>query len=174
MNIQEEYTAGYFTIQSNTTNLQSLFSAFLNHGDSLASHVSGVECFEAIYASHEACRTQKLNTTTRGFQQQESTKTLLSIRVRPLLSPSGLGQPVRPPGSIKIRSDSTQIYCLQYEGSKTIASAAQIPSEQPAFSFDIVQGGHRRADLISKKSQFIQRILSAVPTHVTSQQSRGR
>jgi hypothetical protein len=63
---------------------------------------------------------------------------------------------------------------LQYEGSKTISSASQIPSEQAAFTFNIIHGSCSQVDLNSKKNKFVQGMPSAVPKIAAIKEFRGK
>jgi len=157
MNIQEEYTADYFTIKSNTENLQALFTMFLPQDGGLTSHVSSVDCFEAIYTNMQLSGKQYYDTGVPAAGVYYPFEfALLEVPLSWIYQCSLLG-------NIKIKPDSTKIYCSQYENSKTISQASEFPTDQPAFNFDIVQGGYRRSNLIQKKTEFINRILSAVP-----------
>ena len=156
-NIQQEYTADYFTIQSNVKNLQDLFTVFTASEDTLVSHISGSECFEGIYGNMQASGKQYYDSNMPAAGVYYPFE--FALFEVPL---AWIYQCVRL-GGLQIDQATTRITCNQYESAKSLATAASYSSDQAAFNFDTVQGSYNRSALVQAKEDYITRLISAIP-----------
>ena len=154
-NILEEFPASYAAIQANTKYLQELFGVFVLSDGSLASQVSGTECFEAIYSTMQLTRAYGL-VPAAGVYYPFS----FALYEMPL---AWVYQCIRMSG-ISIDPSSARIRCQQFEQGKTLDKALLYPEGVVSFQFSAVKGGYRRADVIQSISQFRQYFLSAFPS----------
>jgi hypothetical protein len=152
-NVLEGFPAGYAAIMSNTKYLQEFFDIFIQSDTSLASHVSGVECFEAIYGNMQLSSTYP-STPIVGVYYPFS----FALYEIPL---AWVYQCLRL-GGMRINPTSGRISCQQFEQGKTLEKAWEYPEKLP-FKFNVVTGGYRRADVVRSISQFSQYFLSAWP-----------
>jgi len=153
-NILEEFSAGYSAIQSNTKYLQDLFNVFVQSDGSLTSHVSGVECFEAIYGNMQ---------TTRNYGSAPMAGVYFPFSFALYEIPlAWLYQCVRL-GGITIDTSASRIRCQQFEQSKSLDKALLYPEGMVSFHFDVVKGGYRRSDVVQSIDRFRQHFLSAWP-----------
>lgn len=153
-NILEEFPAGYAAIQANTKYLQELFGVFIPSDGSLASQVSGVECFEAIYSNMQSMRTYG-QAPAAGVYYPFS----FALYEMPL---AWVYQCVRVSG-LSVDPSSARIRCQQFEQGKSLDKALLYPEGLGSFSFSVVKGGYRRADVVQSIKQFYQYFLSAWP-----------
>jgi hypothetical protein len=167
-NILEEYTADYTVMQSNNRNLQDLFNVFYTSDQSLAAHVTGTECFEAIHQSMVA-----------GMSELTMTPRYYTVPAPVPSSPVGIYYPFEfvlyevpigwihqciRVGGLFVNSDSRKIICRQQENSKTLTRFNDISkSNQENNDFDKVMASYRRKDTISGFNSFKQYISSAFP-----------
>jgi hypothetical protein len=152
-NVLEGFPAGYSSILSNTKYLQEFFDVFIQSDGSLSSHVSGVECFEAIYSNMQSSSVYGA-TKIAGLYYPFS----FALYEIPL---AWVYQCVRL-GGIRINPATAKISCQQFEQGKTLEKAWDYPEKLP-FKFNVVTGGYKRADVVRSISQFSQYFLSAWP-----------
>lgn len=149
-NIITEFTANYGTIQTNTKHLQDLFAVF-THGDgSLRAQVSGVECFEAIYASMQGVK----------YGQEAALGVYYPFTFAMHEVPLAWIYQCSYVSGISITASSTQISCQQYESSKNMSDA----KEGNSFNFNFVRAGYRRVDIIRSIQEFNAVVRAAVPS----------
>lgn len=153
-NILEEFPAGYAAIQANTKYLQELFNVFIPADGSLASQVSGVECFEAVYRNMQATRVYG-QAPVAGVYYPFS----FALYEIPL---AWVYQCVRVSG-LSVDPSSARIRCQQFEQGKSLDKALLYPEGRVSFHFNVVKGGYRRADVVQSISLFSKYFLSALP-----------
>ena len=152
-NVLETFPAGYAAIMSNTNYLQELFNVFVQSDGSLASHVSGVECFEAIYSNMQLPGTYGA-TQVAGVYYPFS----FALYEIPL---AWVYQCMRI-GGLSINPTNSKISCQQFAQGKSLDKALEYPENLP-FKFSMVMGGYRRDDVVRSISEFSQYFLSAWP-----------
>ena len=159
--IKESYSPSYSTTQSNNRNLQALFDLFLESDGGLTAHVSGLECFNAIYNSMQLA--QAYGSAPVAGVYYPFNFALYEIPLAWVYQCVYIG-------GFKINPSNPRMSCQQFEEAVSVTDAARFPA--PAFNFDVVQGGYRRADVQQSASNFTDHILSAVPSLTSIQESR--
>jgi len=156
-NIKEQFTASYTTIRSNTKALQDLFTVFTQADGSLASHVSGIECFQDIL---QAMQTPAYNTKIYGLYYPFAFA-LLDVPLSWVYQCTYLG-------GIAISAQAVAIGCNQYQGSKNVSDPSLSPNlavnPDAYLDFTLVRGGYTRGAILSNVQAMRDRVTAALPT----------
>ena len=141
-NILLSYPASYDIIVSNTKNLQALFNVFLQSDRSLAAHVSGLECFNALYGYLQSPQRYTGQAVSVHYPFNFA---LFEVPLVWLYQCSFLA-------GIAIDPSAATIPCQKFASSKSLRDVLQLPDTQDsgqAFDFDLVHAGYRRSDLLA-------------------------
>ena len=151
-NVQEQFTASYTTIRSNTKALQDLFSVFIQPDGSLASHVSGIECFQDIF---QAMQMPAYKTQIYGLYYPFSFA-LLDVPLAWVYQCTFLG-------GIAISPQAVSIQCNQYQSSKNVSDPTLINLATNSIDFTLVRGGYTRKSILDNIQAMQDRIAAALP-----------
>lgn len=151
--INYEYSASYETINTNSGNLQALFGVFIQSSGTLAAHLSGVECFGAIYNSMQTSRIY--SSAAVGGVYYPLNFALYEIPLAWLYQCVFIG-------GMSISPTSTRIQCSQFEKAQTLEVAGSDLGKN-YFNFDFVQGGYTREAVTRSRATFVDRVHSAMP-----------
>ena len=156
-NILTTYPASYATIQTNAKNLQALFNTFLQSDGSLKAHLSGVECFSALYAH--------LQTPARYTGPSVSVHypfefALYEIPLAWLYQCAYLS-------GVTIDPAVRTIACQTHANGKSLSEVLQMPNTESSglsFDFDVVRAGYSRADVLASYAAVRQAVTDAIPS----------
>jgi hypothetical protein len=156
--ISQSYAPDYTTIQENTQYLQALFGVFTHSAGTLEAHVSGVECFEAIYASMQPLGGNPYSASRVAGVYYPFSFALYEMPFAWVYQCSFLT-------GIEVSAQASRVRCMQFERAQTLTAAEKLKGQPIDFTF--VQGGYRRADVLSSISRFGIHVLSALPAAKT-------
>ena len=154
--IKETYSPSYSTTQSNNENLQALFDIFEGSSGGLSSHVSGLECFNAIYNVMQ--QTQAYGSSPVVGVYYPFNFALYEIPLAWVYQCVYIG-------GFKINPTKARMSCQQYESAISLEDASQDRARgvETKFTFDTVKGGYMRADVRKSVDDFAAHVVSAVP-----------
>ena len=149
--INQEYSASYTAIKTNTKSLQALFNVFIPSDGSLTAQVSGVECFNAIYSSMSAWGPYGQGPPAGVYFPWDFA--LYEVPMAWVYQCTYLS-------NIGILPQDSGISCTEFERWKTLDQASAFKD----IDFAEVQGGYTREAVLQGLQQYQDYIHSALPS----------